>query len=137
MDVFSILGSFLDLFSIDKNVEIDRFKQFGDFPVAPSDSTRRDASNGGIIVSNGHNFGHLRTKHRFRFLELLIKNRIFIEKQHFHGIRIKWRSDSDPSHRKDSDGQVIGPYRLHQAIKTLFNVFSYHKITCIYIYICV
>ena len=77
------MGSFLFFFFDRKNIEIDRFKQFGDFPVAPSDSTRRDASNGGIIISNGHNFGHLRTKHRFRFLEFLIKKRIFIGKTTF------------------------------------------------------
>ena len=63
------MGSSLDFFSIEKNIEIDRFKQFADFSVVPSNSTRRDASNGGTIMSNGHNFGHLRTKHRFRFLD--------------------------------------------------------------------
>ena len=97
-----------------KKVEIDRFKQFGDFSMAPSDSTRRDASNGGTIISNGYNFGHLRRKLRFRFLEFLIENVFSLTNCVFHGIWIKWRSDSDLSHRKDSDGQVISPYKANK-----------------------
>ena len=33
-----------------------------------------------------------------------------------HGIQIKWISDSNPSHRKDSDGQRISPYACYIAI---------------------
>ena len=40
----------------------------------------------------------------------------FHEKLFFHGIRNKWISDSNPSHRKDSDGQIISPYACYIAI---------------------
>ena len=46
----------------------------------PSNSTHRDASNGGIDISGKCNFDHFLTKHRFRLLDFLIENYIFIEK---------------------------------------------------------
>ena len=55
--------------------------------------------------------------HRFRSLEFLINNYILIKKYLIYGIRIKWISDSNSSHRKDSDGQIISPYGLHLALK--------------------
>ena len=55
---------------------------------------------------------------------------------YFPWIRKEWISYSNPSHRKDSDGQIIGPYRLHQAMKTYFPVFSYYKIIPPYLAVC-
>ena len=46
----------------------------------PSNSTHRDASNGGIDISGKCNFDYFLTTHRFRLLDLLIENYIFIEK---------------------------------------------------------
>ena len=46
----------------------------------PICSTHRDASNGGIDISGKCNFDHFLTKHRFRVLDFLIENYIFIEK---------------------------------------------------------
>ena len=51
-----------------------------DFSIVPSNSTHRDASNGGIDISGKCNFDHFLTKHRFRLLDFLIENYIFIEK---------------------------------------------------------
>ena len=50
-----------------------------DFSIVPSNSTHRDASNGGIDISGKCNFHHFLTKHRFRRLDVLIENYIFIE----------------------------------------------------------
>ena len=61
-------------------------------------------------------FDHCLTKHHFRFLDFSNKNYIFMKNYFIHGIRIKWISDSNPSHRKDSDGQIISPYACHIAI---------------------
>ena len=44
-----------------------------------SNSTHRDGSNGGIDISGKCNFDYFFTKHRFRFLDFLIENYIFIE----------------------------------------------------------
>ena len=84
----------------------------------PSNSTHRDASNGGIDISGKCNFDHFLTKHRFRFLDFLIENYIFIEKLLF----------SLDTERMDSIFESVASKRFgwtkYQPIRMLYRDFS-------------
>ena len=99
--------------------------EFHDVSIVPSNSTHRDASNGGIDMSKRCYFDHFLTKHRFRFLDFSTKHYILMKNYLIYGIRNKWISDSNPSHRKDSDGQIISPYACYIAI--LHPKMCFHK----------
>ena len=74
-----LTGGLIRSFLLDRKIsEIDQFWYISVFSTVPSNSTHRDASNGGIIMSKRCHFDYFLTTHRFRFIDFC-KFLIFLE----------------------------------------------------------